>query len=114
LVHSRYRGNQVGQGVMADGMAELDRSAHVRDVACRHGVHVRAASLVFIDTDIDFHFVLADGEDDAPWTLQLPRRAGVMQYAARQQRLLRVIAPQLPFAVPAWSVLSDELIAYPR
>lgn len=98
---------------MADGLAGPDRSAHVLDVAQRHGLRLVSGRLVFVETGLDFRVALGEDDDGTTWVLRLPRRASVMQHTAREQRVLRMIAPRLPFAVPDWKVLSDELIAYP-
>lgn len=98
---------------MADGMAGPDRSAQVLDVAERHGVRLRGDDLRFVETGLDFRIALGTDVDGIAWVLRMPRRAGVMQHAAREQRLLRMLAGRMPFSVPDWRVLGDALIAYP-
>ena len=99
--------------VNADGMPEYGDSAYALDVARRHGLRLAPERIAIVETGLDFR--VAMGEDDAgvAWVLRMPRRASVMRHCAREQRMLRLIAPHLPFAVPDWKVLSDEVIAYP-
>lgn len=99
---------------MADGMAEPDRSADVLGVALRHGLRLSGDRVSIVETGLDFRVALVEDLDGVEWVLRLPRRPGVMQHAAREQRLLRMIASRLPFAVPDWKIRSEELIAYPR
>ena len=98
---------------MADGMAEPDRSAEVLRVASRHGLRLSGARVVSVETGLDFRVALVTDDDGIDWVLRMPRRPGVMQHAAREQRLLRLIATRVPFAVPDWKIRSEELIAYP-
>lgn len=98
---------------MADGMAEPDRSAEFLRVASRHGLRLSRARVERVETGLDFRVALVTDDDGVDWVLRLPRRPGVMQHAAREQRLLRLIATRVPFAVPDWKVRSEELIAYP-
>ena len=98
---------------MVDGVARPDRSALVHDVAQRHGLRLVHDRVQFVETGLDFLVAMGEDRDGVTWVLRLPRRASVMQHAAREQRVLRMIAPRLPFAVPDWKVQSDELIAYP-
>lgn len=98
---------------MADGMAEPDRSADVLGVAMRHGLRLSVDRVRIVETGLDFRVALVEDLDGVEWVLRLPRRPGVMQQAAREQRLLRLIASRVPFAVPDWQIRSDELIAYP-
>ncbi|MBB5207296.1 macrolide 2'-phosphotransferase [Chiayiivirga flava] len=94
-------------------MAEPDRSADVLGVALRHGLRLSGDRLTIVETGLDFRVALAQDQDGVDWVLRLPRRPGVMQHTAREQRLLRLIATRVPFAVPDWKIRSDELIAYP-
>ncbi|HVK76644.1 MAG TPA: macrolide 2'-phosphotransferase [Kofleriaceae bacterium] len=65
-------------------------------------------------TGLDFLVVHAHDAAGVPWIVRTPRRPDVVVAAAREARVLALVAPRLPVAVPDWRVHTDDVIAYPR
>ena len=65
-------------------------------------------------TGLDFFVVHARDATGAPWIVRAPRRTDVREAAQREARVLRLVRPVLPVAVPDWRVHTPEVIAYPR
>ena len=85
----------------------------IRDTAASHGLDIDVDSIAVNEMGLDFRVAIArDGGGD-PWVLRLPRRPDVMERAAVEGRLLRVVAPHLSIAVPDWRIQAADLIAYP-
>ena len=58
--------------------------------------------------------VHAHDEEGVPWVVRTPRRLSVVEAARVEARVLRLVRPHLPVAVPDWRVFTDQVIAYPR
>ncbi len=78
------------------------------------GVHLTATDEDLDTTGLDFVVLRArDATDETPWIVRAPRREEAAQAAVTEARVLRLVAPRLPVAVPAWRVHTSEVIAYP-
>jgi macrolide phosphotransferase len=92
-------------------------SASERDLvsalALRHGLEL-SANLDINELGLDFRVVTTADRSGTPWVLRIPRRADVIKKIHRESRTLELLRRQVPFAVPDWRIVSDELVAYPR
>lgn len=79
-----------------------------------HGLEL-SAEREELDT-MGLDFVVAHGRDasGASWIVRAPRRADVIASARVEGRVLRLVGPRLPVAVPNWRVHADDVIAYAR
>jgi aminoglycoside phosphotransferase (APT) family kinase protein len=68
----------------------------------------------FDRSGLDFLVVHARDEEGTPWIVRTPRRPDVIEPARVEARVLGLIRPRLPVAVPDWRVFSRDVIAYPR
>lgn len=87
-------------------------SAHFVNLAARHGLTLRSDSVRVNEAGLDYQVALAEDDSGAGWVLRVPRRADVAAKIHDERRILEFIAPRLSFAVPDWSVATEELIAY--
>lgn len=81
--------------------------------ARRHGLVLREETAVLDDTGWDFHVVRVLGRDGTAWILRRARRADLAAAIEAESRVLRLVGPCLPVAVPQWAVAGPDLIAYP-
>lgn len=78
------------------------------------GVHLTATDEDLDSTGLDFVVLRAVAvADGARWIVRAPRREEAARAAATEARVLQLVAPRLPVAVPAWRVHTREVIAYP-
>ncbi len=82
-------------------------------LAAEHGLSVDPASIRFNEIGLDFRVGFAAAADGSAWVLRLPRRPDVVPKAQLERRILDLVRPHLPVAVPDWQIFSDRLIAYP-
>lgn len=82
-------------------------------LASSHGLELDGATLRTEEIGLDFRVVFAAGTDGQDWVLRIPRRPDVLDRAAVERELLRMVAPLLEIAVPDWRISTTELIAYP-
>lgn len=83
------------------------------ELARAHNLDIDPASLTIIEMGLDFRVVLATAVDGRKWVLRVPRYPSVMQRAASEAAVLRVVARHLDVEVPNWQIHTPELIAYP-
>lgn len=83
-------------------------------LAQNNGLHIQHEGLELNESGLDFRAVFAKDIHDTPWVLRTPRRADVIQSAAYEHKVLRMIRDTLPIAVPDWQIYSPKLIAYPQ
>lgn len=93
-------------------MANQDFS-EVLALAAEHGLALDGASISVNEMGLDFQVVLARTTTGEDWVLRIPRRAEVMERAAVEGRVLKIIAPRLSVTVPDWRIHTAQLIAYP-
>jgi GTPase len=87
------------------------------DVVARaglHGLELESTAVDFERTGLDFLVVHADDPQGVPYILRTPRRTDVVTGALVEARVLRLVAPHLPVAVPRWQVHAPDLIIYQR
>ena len=82
--------------------------------ARRHGASLRATSRTFDTTGLDFLVAHAEDEAGVPWVVRTPRRDDVYAASLVEARVLELIRPHLPVAVPDWRIHAPEVIAYPK
>ncbi|RED54403.1 macrolide 2'-phosphotransferase [Cohnella lupini] len=87
---------------------------NILDLAARSGLNVVAESAEVNESGLDFLAVFAKTEDGESWVIRQPRRSDVVESAAYERKVLKVVQPYLPVAVPDWRICTPELIAYPR
>jgi macrolide phosphotransferase len=95
-------------------MTTLSTTDAILAAAREHGVPLAAATPELDLSGADFFVVHAMDEEGVPWVVRAPRRADVVERAARERRALVLVAPRLPVAVPEWRLFSPEVIGYPR
>lgn len=83
-------------------------------LAHRHGLALRADGARLDTMGLDFIALHADDPDGTPWIVRAPRRPDVAAGAAAEAKVLAIVRPRLPVAVPDWRICTPELIAYPR
>ncbi|AWK12262.1 macrolide 2'-phosphotransferase [Streptomyces spongiicola] len=81
--------------------------------ARRNGLDLRDGTATLDDTGWDFHVVRVLGRDGTPWILRRARRPGLAAAIEAESRVLGLLGPRLPVAVPQWAVAGPDLIAYP-
>lgn len=84
------------------------------ELARQHGLTLAPESLRLNESGLDFKVAYARDPEGTVWVLRQPRRPDVIASAAREARMLKVLAPVLPVSVPDWRIHSETLIAYPR
>ncbi|WP_293954810.1 macrolide 2'-phosphotransferase [uncultured Corynebacterium sp.] len=85
----------------------------IMELARAHDLDLDPASLNIIEMGLDFRVVLATAVDGHEWVLRIPRHPTVMQRAASEAAVLKVVARHLSVEVPNWQIHTPELIAYP-
>lgn len=83
------------------------------DLARAHQLDLEPASLNIIEMGLDFRVVMATDTTGDRWVLRIPRYPSVMDRAAAEARVLKVVARHLSVQVPDWRIHTRELIAYP-
>lgn len=97
--------------------SSLPPSTSVDDLlalARRHGLSLRPEGARLDPSGLDFLALHAADKGGTPWIVRAPRRPDVAAAAAAEARLLAIVRPRLPVAVPDFRVCTPELIAYPR
>ena len=82
--------------------------------AKQHGLELDVKSARANISGMDFFAVFARDNEGTEWVLRSPRRAEVVERARHERRVLDLVRPRLPVAVPEWRIHSSELIAYPK
>ncbi len=82
--------------------------------ARRHGLELRADGDAFDGTGLDFRVAHATDGEGRRWILRTPRRQDVQASSLVEARVLALVQPRLPVAVPQWHVHAPDVIAYPR
>lgn len=82
--------------------------------AREHRFELFAASTALDESGMDFVVAHAADADGTPWILKAPRREDVIVRADTERRVLNLVEPRLPVAVPDWRLFAPDLIAYPR
>ena len=92
----------------------LSTAAQLLAAAGAQGLVLPSSAPALEQTGLDFLVLHARDASGQPWVVRTPRRADVVAAAAREARVLRVLAGRLPVAVPDWRVHAPDVIAYPR
>jgi aminoglycoside phosphotransferase (APT) family kinase protein len=82
--------------------------------ARRHGRALTAAGAELETMGLDFVVAHATDAAGAPWIVRAPRRPDVVAAARVEARVLALVGPRLPVAVPDWQIHAPDVIAYPR
>lgn len=94
--------------------AVLQTVEELLDAAARQGLRLTTEQAWLDQTGLDFLVVQARDPGGTPWIVRTPRRADVVDAARREARVLALVRPRLPVAVPHWRVFAPDVIAYPR
>lgn len=92
-------------------MSANDEAA-IRGLAARHGLTL-VGPLSVNELGLDYRVVMGDAEDGTRWVLRIPRRPDVGAKVGKEAQILALLSRHVPFAVPAWRVVTPELVAYP-
>jgi len=84
------------------------------ELAFKYGLTLKPNTMLINESGLDFLAYFAEDEEGMPWVLRQPRRVDVVESAAYERRVLALVKPRLPLAVPDWKIHKPELIAYPR
>jgi macrolide phosphotransferase len=90
-----------------------DLLRQLRDLAARHGLELDPTTLTLSEVGLDFRVGIGSRPNGERWVLRAPRRPGMEGQIAAEANVLRLVASELPVAVPDWRIRSAELIAYP-
>lgn len=93
-----------------------DYTEIIRDmvaIAGEHGVELNPDGIEMNESGMDFLVGIAEDAEGVSWVLRKPRRGDVLERADNEARVLKLIQPRLPVAVPDWRIYTPELIAYP-
>ena len=85
----------------------------ILELADRHGLNLDPASLEANEMGLDYRVIIASTDSGDRWVLRIPRRAGLIEQAAVEAKVLKLVKPALTPAVPDWQIHSPDLIAYP-
>ncbi|WP_437682294.1 macrolide 2'-phosphotransferase [Sorangium sp. So ce131] len=88
--------------------------ADLLEAARREGLRLTTDHADFDRSGLDFLVVHARDDEGVPWIVRTPRRPDVVESARVEARVLELIRPRLPVAVPHWRVYAPDVIAYPR
>ncbi len=88
--------------------------AEVLDAVRRRGLELTSDHQELDGMGLDFLVVHARDAAGAPWIVRTPRRPDVVESARVEARVLALVAPRLPVAVPDWRIFAPDVIAYPR
>lgn len=99
--------------MFSSSASDSSASDPVYDLARRHGLELSGA-LDVNELGLDFRVVTAADRAGRVWILRIPRRGDVLQKIEREARTLSLLKGRVPFAVPDWRIVSDELVGYPR
>jgi aminoglycoside phosphotransferase (APT) family kinase protein len=92
----------------------LSTAVELLAAARSHGLVLTADQPELDGTGLDFLVLHARDESGVPWIVRTPRRQVVLDSAHVEARVLGLVRPALPVAVPDWRVFGDTIIAYPR
>jgi aminoglycoside phosphotransferase (APT) family kinase protein len=84
------------------------------NAAGHHGLQLSGISDELDQSGLDFLALHARDEHGTPWIVRTPRRPSVAEAAVGEGRVLALVRPRLPVAVPDWRIHTPEMIAYPR
>ena len=91
-----------------------ESAAALISLANQHGLSLTSDADTLDDTGLDFRVLHAHDEQGAAWILRTPRRSDVAEAAGVEARVLRLLRPVLPVAIPDWRLHAPDLIAYRR
>lgn len=83
-------------------------------LAAAHGLDLTAEGAALDSTGLDFLVLHARDAAGTPWIVRSPRRPDVYPTTLVEARVLALVGPRLPVAVPEWRVHAPDIIAYPR
>ncbi|AKF09095.1 GTPase HflX [Sandaracinus amylolyticus] len=92
----------------------ITTAADLVGAAARYGLRVAPERDALDASGLDFLVLHARDDAGSPWVVRTPRRPDVIASAQREARVLRLVAPSLPAAVPEWRVHARDVIAYRR
>jgi aminoglycoside phosphotransferase (APT) family kinase protein len=92
----------------------MSQASDLLAAARREGVTLTAPTDALDTMGLDFVVVHATDAAGTPWIVRSPRRPDAVEAARIEARVLALVAPRLPVAVPDWRVHADDVIAYPR
>ncbi len=92
----------------------LSSPAELLQAAQSHGLVLTTDEPELDGTGLDFLVLHARDERGVPWVVRTPRRQVVLDSARVEARVLSLVRPAMPVAVPDWRVFGDTIIAYPR
>lgn len=92
----------------------LETPAQLLEAAARAGLQLSSARADFDRSGLDFLVLHAEDTAGVPWVVRTPRRPDVVEAARVEGRILALVRPALPVAVPHWQIHTPEVIAYPR
>ncbi|MED1738633.1 macrolide 2'-phosphotransferase [Bacillus swezeyi] len=83
-------------------------------LAEKHGLQLNRENAQMNESGMDFQVVFADDASGMRWVLRKPRREDVIERAAAESRVLKLLQHHLPVDMPDWRIHTPELIAYPK
>lgn len=89
-------------------------AADLLAAAAAAGLHLCPGTARVDTTGWDFLVLHATAPDGTRWVVRLPRRPEVAAHLHLEGRLLDLLRPRLPVAIPHWRIRTPHLVAYPR
>lgn len=99
---------------MSESFQPLETVEQLLAAARREGLELTAAPGALDAMGLDFLVCHAHDATGQPWVVRTPRRPDVIEGAAREARVLALVRPAFPAAIPDWRVHAPDVIAYPR
>jgi macrolide phosphotransferase len=90
-----------------------DLTASIISLARQHNLELTQITDIN-ELGLDFRVATVIDSDGLEWILRIPRRPDVIKKIRHEAKVLSMLQPHLPFAVPDWRIVSDELVAYPK
>ena len=84
----------------------------IKQLAKREGLDIIENTVKLNDSGVDFIVGHAEDKHGAHWIIRVPRRQQSMRNAMQEKKALEIINRHATFAVPNWSIFSDDIIAY--
>ncbi len=99
---------------MSDSFVPLETVEQLLTAARREGLELTASPGALDAMGLDFLVCHARDAGGVPWVVRTPRRADVIDGAAREAKVLALVRRTFPAAIPDWRVHAPDVIAYPR
>lgn len=88
------------------------KKEEIKALANKYGFDLEAGEWRVNESGLDFLVVLFKDAAHISWVLRIPRRTDVQKEIEKEQKILRLVQPNLSVQAPKWEVASNDLIVY--